>query len=272
MSAMCTHIGSILQRHPSTSSIFSRQLSPFTSIPSATFASTSWFTAKNNSQPEWKKYHKPLTLQPVMPYKPRTVPVDIVRPPYARPEWASDPRHSQYELVGIEQKDSAGIQGMRKACEYASYIRAYAGSCVVVGRTTDEIDRMVHEEVCRLGIYPSPLGYAQFPKSLCSSVNQVVVHGIPDGRPLEEGDILNIDVSVYVPDGYHGDCSGMVSDTHPHRAHGRQDRESTIFCLYIRMGMVSYFSIATQMWPSEGTLLIILITNLIQKISAISAP
>jgi methionyl aminopeptidase len=123
-----------------------------------------------------------------------------------------DPRHSQHDLIGIEVKDAAGIAGMRAACELASYIRAYAGSCVIVGRSTNDIDAMVHDEVCRIGSYPSPLGYARFPKSICTSVNQVVVHGIPDGRKLEEGDIINIDVSVYVKEGYHGDCSGMVSE------------------------------------------------------------
>lgn len=101
------------------------------------------------------------------------------------------------------------MAGMRRSCAAASLIRAYAGSCVRVGRSTDEIDALVHAEVLRHGWYPSPLGYAGFPKSICTSVNQVVVHGIPDARRLEEGDIVNIDVSVYV-EGFHGDCSGMV--------------------------------------------------------------
>lgn len=57
-------------------------------------------------------------------------------------------------------------------------------------------------------MYPSPLGYNGFPKSICTSINNVVCHGIPDNRVLEDGDIINIDVSVYA-DGYHGDCSGM---------------------------------------------------------------
>jgi methionyl aminopeptidase len=111
--------------------------------------------------------------------------------------------------VGIEVKDVEAIGRMRRACALASRVRAFAGEQVRVGRTTDEIDALVHAEVIRLGIYPSPLGYANFPKSICTSVNQVVVHGIPDGRALQEGDIINIDVSVFV-DGYHGDCSGMV--------------------------------------------------------------
>jgi len=96
----------------------------------------------------------------------------------------------------------------RKACKIASTIRQFAGSLVQVGVTTDEIDAKVHDEVIRLGAYPSPLGYQGFPKSLCTSINQVLCHGIPDARPLEEGDIINLDVSTFV-EGYHGDCSGM---------------------------------------------------------------
>lgn len=110
--------------------------------------------------------------------------------------------------MGIEIKDAASIAGMRESCRAASLIRAYAGSLVRPGVTTDEIDAAIHAEVVRRGWYPSPLGYAGFPKSICTSVNQAVVHGIPDGRVLLEGDILNIDVSVYVA-GFHGDCSGM---------------------------------------------------------------
>lgn len=176
----------------------------------------------------WHSYRKPIELRPT-PNVPRLVPADIVRPPYARDDVQADPRDSQYELRGIEIKDAAAIAGMRAACEQASYIRAYAGSCVVVGRTTDEIDAMVHAEVCRLGSYPSPLGYAKFPKSICTSVNQVVVHGIPDRRKLEEGDIINIDVSVYDKSGFHGDCSGMVSGTHT-RPRGASLRLSSASC------------------------------------------
>jgi len=133
---------------------------------------------------------------------------------------SADPRHSQHNLVGIERKDSDAIERMRRSCSLASRVRAFAGSCVQVGRSTDEIDALVHAEVVRLGVYPSPLGYAHFPKSVCTSVNQVVVHGIPDGRRLLQGDIVNIDVSVYV-DGFHGDCSGMfvAGEADPLAAH-----------------------------------------------------
>ena len=72
----------------------------------------------------------------------------------------------------------------------------------------DEIDRIVHEASIERGAYPSPLNYHNFPKSCCTSVNEVICHGIPDNRPLEVGDIVNIDITCYL-NGYHGDCSEM---------------------------------------------------------------
>src|SRR5438045_4606740 len=74
------------------------------------------------------------------------------------------------------------------------------------GVTTDELDRVGHEFLCDHGAYPSTLGYKGFPKSLCTSVNEVVCHGIPDARVLEDGDIVNIDITAYL-DGVHGDTN-----------------------------------------------------------------
>ena len=90
---------------------------------------------------------------------------------------------------------------------------AVGAELVAPGVTTDEIDRVVHEFVCDAGAYPSPLGYKAFPKSLCTSVNEVICHGIPDSRPLEDGDIVNLDVTVFV-DGVHGDTDAtyLVGD------------------------------------------------------------
>jgi len=76
------------------------------------------------------------------------------------------------------------------------------------GMTTDEIDRIVHEASISRGAYPSPLNYHNFPKSCCTSVNEVICHGIPDNRPLQQGDIINLDITCYL-NGYHGDCSEM---------------------------------------------------------------
>ena len=76
----------------------------------------------------------------------------------------------------------------------------------ISGIATDEIDKLVTQLSFDAGAYPSPLNYRGFPKSVCTSVNNVVCHGIPDSRPLELGDIINIDITVFL-DGHHGDCS-----------------------------------------------------------------
>jgi methionyl aminopeptidase len=87
----------------------------------------------------------------------------------------------------------------------------YAGSLVKPGVTTDEIDRKVHEAIVAEGAHPTPIGYPgdvkPFPKSICTSVNEVLGHGIPDSRPLEAGDVISIDVSLYY-NGFHGDTCG----------------------------------------------------------------
>ena len=74
---------------------------------------------------------------------------------------------------------------------------AIAGKMTKVGVTTDEIDRVVHEAIVERDCYPSPLNYKTFPKSCCTSVNEVICHGIPDARELKDGDIVNLDISVY---------------------------------------------------------------------------
>lgn len=97
---------------------------------------------------------------------------------------------------------------MRASGRLAAQVLEYAGTLVRPGITTDEIDKAVHKMIIDAGAYPSPLNYGKFPKSVCTSVNECVCHGIPDMRPLVDGDILNIDVTVYL-DGYHGDTSRM---------------------------------------------------------------
>jgi len=108
----------------------------------------------------------------------------------------------------IEVKKADEIEKMRKSGRCAREVLDLAGREVRPGITTDEIDRIVHEATIARGAYPSPLNYHNFPKSCCTSVNEVICHGIPDDRPLEEGDIVNIDITCYL-DGYHGDCSEM---------------------------------------------------------------
>ena len=81
-----------------------------------------------------------------------------------------------------------------------------ANDAIAVNVTTDEVDRLVHEACVERDCYPSPLNYYNFPKSCCTSVNEVICHGIPDGRPLEDGDICNVDITVYHR-GFHGDLN-----------------------------------------------------------------
>ncbi|KAL1206215.1 Methionine aminopeptidase 1C, chloroplastic/mitochondrial [Cardamine amara subsp. amara] len=128
------------------------------------------------------------------------VPDHIPKPSYV--ESIESPKiSSEYQIP-----DSIGIVKMKKACELAARVLNYAGTLVKPFVTTDEIDKAVHEMVIEFGAYPSPLGYGGFPKSVCTSVNECMYHGIPDSRQLQNGDIINIDVAVYL-DGYHGDTS-----------------------------------------------------------------
>lgn len=114
------------------------------------------------------------------------------------------------DTVSIRSKSGAELEGMRDACRLAATALAFAGAQVEEGRATDDIDKAVHDFiVTKLKCYPSPLGYSGFPKSICTSINEVLCHGIPDDRTLRAGDQLNIDVSVYTDKGYHGDCSDM---------------------------------------------------------------
>ena len=103
----------------------------------------------------------------------------------------------------------ADIPKLRKAGKLARKMLEYACSLAKPGVTTDYIDSMVFEETIKHNAYPSPINYMKFPKSICTSVNEVVCHGIPDDRILLPGDILSIDVSIYV-DGFHGDNCGTV--------------------------------------------------------------
>ncbi|KAG5412603.1 hypothetical protein IGI04_000170 [Brassica rapa subsp. trilocularis] len=130
----------------------------------------------------------------------RPVPAHITKPPYV--ESFNVPGISS----GLEIHDEDGVEMMRASGRLAARVREYAGTLVKPGVTTDEIDEAVHNMIIENGAYPSPLGYGGFPKSVCTSVNECICHGIPDSRPLEDGDIINIDVTVYL-NGYHGDTS-----------------------------------------------------------------
>ena len=93
---------------------------------------------------------------------------------------------------------------MRVACRVAADVLDLAGELVEPGVTAETIDNFIHEELIKRHAYPSPLGYMDFPRSSCISVNEVVCHGIPDSRPIQDGDLVKIDVSCYI-NGFHGD-------------------------------------------------------------------
>ena len=126
----------------------------------------------------------------------------------ARPEYAHTGVPASYKLSCIK-KTTEQKQRMRKVGRLARQVLDTVLAAVRPGVTTDELDELAHQHIIALGAYPSPLNYMGFPKSICTSVNEVVVHGIPDNRPLVEGDIINCDVTVYAH-GMHGDCSETI--------------------------------------------------------------
>src|SRR4029453_10601703 len=109
--------------------------------------------------------------------------------------------------------DPETVQRMRVAGKLAGQALAAGGAAVAPGVTTDHLDAVGHEFLVGHGAYPSTLGYRSFPKSLCTSINEVICHGIPDDRPLEDGDIVNVDITAYL-DGVHGDTNAtfLVGD------------------------------------------------------------
>lgn len=157
------------------------------------------------------------TAPPGMPKKrggEATVSPGRISPRRSVPEHISLP---EYAVSGVPapgkascKKNSAEqIERMRQAGKIARDVLDTVLAEVRPGITTDALDRIAHLRTIELGAYPSPLNYMGFPKSICTSVNEVVVHGIPDSRELVEGDIVNCDVTVYAQ-GMHGDCSETV--------------------------------------------------------------
>jgi methionyl aminopeptidase len=129
----------------------------------------------------------------------RPVPEEIARPEYvgkAVPSPSHDPWVQTPEI----------IEAMRHASRVAARALAAGGEAVKPGVTTDEVDRVVHEYLVEQGAYPSTLGYRGFPKSCCTSLNEVICHGIPDSTVIADGDIVNIDVTAFIG-GVHGDTN-----------------------------------------------------------------
>jgi methionyl aminopeptidase len=99
------------------------------------------------------------------------------------------------------------IESIRYACKVARGALDAAHKAAVVGETTEALDTIAHEYIIERDCYPSPLNYWHFPRSICTSLNEVICHGIPDLRKLKDGDLLNIDVSAYNKEGFHGDVN-----------------------------------------------------------------
>ena len=131
---------------------------------------------------------------------PRVVPKEI-----ARPNHIYNLVNGSYQASTII-KNQWQLEGIRAACRRARTIIDTVSESIRVGVTTDTIDRLVHELCISLGCYPAPLHYDTFPRSCCTSVNNIALHGIPDSRPLKANDILKLDVSVYY-NGFFGDVS-----------------------------------------------------------------
>lgn len=147
------------------------------------------------------------------------LPTSITRPDYAEtgiPTSELDIRHNRaattIPILTIEEQSK-----LRTVCQMAREVLDTAGRAIKPGITGAELDQIVYEECIKKGAYPSPLNYQGFPKSCCISVNEVICHGIPDLRPLVEGDIVNVDITLYY-DGFHGDVNetylvGSVNET-----------------------------------------------------------
>jgi methionyl aminopeptidase len=129
----------------------------------------------------------------------------------------------EYALTGVPDgrpvphvRTPDEIARLRRAARHAAEVLAFVAGHVRPGITTDELDAAAYDECRRRGVYPSTLNYNGYAKSICTSVNEVICHGIPDARPLASGDIVNVDVTVFA-DGAHGDCSATlcVGDVNP---------------------------------------------------------
>jgi methionyl aminopeptidase len=138
----------------------------------------------------------PLTPGQLSPW--REVPAQIPRPEYVGKK---APKRSNRTVQTPEI-----IERMRRAGRLAAQAVVLAGEHCKPGVTTDDLDRVVHEFLCDHGAYPSTLGYKGFPKSCCTSLNEVICHGIPDSTVIQDGDIVNVDVTAYL-DGVHGDTN-----------------------------------------------------------------
>jgi methionyl aminopeptidase len=152
----------------------------------------------------------------------RHVPSSIARPEYVGQKY---PRTGEPDV-----KDAETIARMRVAGQLAARALAEVGRHVAPGVTTDELDRVGHEFLVSHGAYPSTLGYRGYPKSLCTSLNEVICHGIPDDTVIADGDIVNVDITAY--------RSGVHGDTNATFLAGDVDEESRLLVERTREAMM----------------------------------
>jgi len=165
------------------------------------------------SLPDWAtNFYFSGSLRPSLLSPKRVMPQNIRRPDYAdhfagvsESEQRDKRNHNNIRVYTEKELDAE--YGLRHACKMGREVLDAAGKALRVGVTTDEIDRVVHEACIERDCYPSPLNYYNFPKSVCTSVNEVICHGIPDYREVQDGDIVNIDVTTFNRGGYHGDLN-----------------------------------------------------------------
>ena len=163
------------------------------------------------------------TLKPGRVSPMRAVPEHIERPEYMF--------HSGPEVVTASDiKTPETVEKIRRAGRIAAQAMETAAAAIAPGVTTDALDKIAHEYLCDHGAYPSCLGYMGFPKSICTSINEVICHGIPDSTVLNEGDIINLDVTAYI-DGVHGDTNATYGV-------GQIDEESALLIERTRNSMM----------------------------------
>ncbi len=140
------------------------------------------------------------------------VTIGLVSPRRAVPDSVARPSYVDGGRIGpstAQIQDAESLVRLREACQVAADVLLETAAAVAPGVTTDQLDSVAHAAYLSRRAYPSTLGYRGFPKSICTSVNEVICHGIPDDRPLQAGDIVNIDVTAF-KNGMHGDTSATV--------------------------------------------------------------
>ncbi|XP_014229744.1 methionine aminopeptidase 1 [Trichogramma pretiosum] len=155
----------------------------------------------------WPSFQYTGKLRPAPREQRRPAPANIMAPDYAHhPDGTPVSEQLARSSTVIKVLDDEEIEGMRLACKLGREVLDEAAKACGVGVTTEEIDTVVYEACVERECYPSPLNYYKFPASCCTSVNEVICHGIPDKRKLQDGDICNVDVTVYHR-GFHGDLN-----------------------------------------------------------------